>query len=290
MKPTLLVLAAGMGSRYGGLKQLDPMGPKGETLLDYSIRDAIAAGFAKVVFVIRHDFADAFKQSIGARHAGAIEVAYAFQQLDDLPAGFTLPADRVKPWGTAHAIRAARNVIAEPFVAINADDYYGADAYPRIVKFIAEGHIASAANIAMVGYPIRNTLSPNGTVNRGVCAIEHGLLKTVEEHVNIAERDGVITGVNLRGETVPIADDALVSMNFWAFAPSFFGLLETHFTEFLQARINEPKAECYIPTVVDALINSGAAQCAVLPTTGQWFGVTYPEDKPDVQRRLASIR
>lgn len=286
MQPTLLVLAAGMGSRYGGLKQLDPMGPAGETLLDYSIRDAIAAGFEKIVFVIRRDFAEAFRERIGARHAGTVEIDYAFQSLDDLPAGFTLPEGRTKPWGTAHAIRAARQVVNNPFVAINADDYYGADAYQRIVEYIRHGNIKDAADIAMVGYPIRNTLSPNGSVNRGVCTIRNGLLQSVEEHIDIRETSAGIHGKNLAGELVKLSPEALVSMNFWAFSTAFFDALETHFTAFLRDSIQEPKAECYIPSVVDSLIKRDGAQCEVLPTTGAWFGVTYPEDKPEVQRRL----
>lgn len=289
MKATLLVLAAGMGSRYGGLKQLDPMGPNGETLLDYSIRDAIAAGFGKIVFVIRRDFDQAFREGIGQRHEDAIEIAYAYQALDDLPAGFTPPADRTKPWGTAHAIRAARNEIDTPFVAINADDYYGADAYQRIADYIHAGKISGMGDIAMVGYPIKNTLSPNGTVNRGVCVTENGLLRSVEEHTDIAESDGEISGRNLAGERVTLPPEALVSMNFWAFSPAFFDALEEHFTAFLQARLQEPKAECYIPSVVDALIYTGRARCEVLPTKGQWFGVTYPEDKPEVQQRLLTL-
>ncbi|GHB99163.1 nucleotidyltransferase family protein [Cerasicoccus arenae] len=289
MKPTLLVLAAGMGSRYGGLKQLDQMGPQGETLLDYSLRDAHQAGFGKVVFVIRKDFADAFKTSVGARHADQIEVAYAFQELTDLPAGFTVPTDRIKPWGTAHAIRAARDVINEPFVAINADDYYGADAYQRIAQYLQSDTSSATTDIAMVGYPIHNTLSPHGSVNRGVCSLNGLYLQTVEEHTQISERKGVIRGNNLAGESVVIDPKTLVSMNFWAFPPSFFEPLEAYFTDFLRERGNELKSECYIPTVVDDMIKAGQTRCAVLPTTGEWFGVTYPEDKPLVQERLLAL-
>ncbi len=278
-----------MGSRYGGLKQLDPMGPNGETLLDFSITDAIKAGFKKVVFVIRRDFADEFKANVGARHADKIEVEYAFQELTDLPAGFSVPDGRVKPWGTAHAIRAARDVVSDPFVAINADDYYGRDAYQRIVDFLTANPDLDASQCAMVGYPIRNTLSPHGSVNRGVCRIDNNLLQTVEEHVNISDSDGVIRGENLAGDVVEIPESALVSMNFWAFSEDFFEVLESHFTDFLKARGEEMKSECYIPTVVDERIQSGATRCVVLPTNGEWFGVTYPEDKPAVQKRLAAL-
>ncbi|MEO0795847.1 MAG: sugar phosphate nucleotidyltransferase [Verrucomicrobiota bacterium] len=286
MNPTLLILAAGMGSRYGGLKQIDPMGPNGETLLDYSLNDAIAAGFGKVVFVIRQEFEETFRTVIGNKFQDRIEVAYAFQDLADLPEGFQVPEGRVKPWGTAHAIRAARNEIDTHFVAINADDYYGADAYHRIAEVIA-GMSDDAGDIAMIGYPIENTLSPNGTVNRGICTLDQTLLKTVEEHTAIAANEsGNISGDNLTGENVEIPNGALVSMNFWAFSPKFFEPLEKHFIEFLKANIEKEKSECYIPTVVDDLISSGLAHCHVYPTTGAWFGVTYPEDKALVQERL----
>ncbi len=278
-----------MGSRYGGLKQLDPMGPNGETLLDYSIHDAAKAGFKKVVFVIRRDFADAFKANVGNRNMDKLEVEYAFQELTDLPSGFSVPEGRVKPWGTAHAIRAARQVVSDPFVAINADDYYGSDAYQRVIDYLAANPAIDASQCAMVGYPIVNTLSPHGSVNRGVCRLDGELLQTVEEHTGIAERAGVIRGANLTGADVVIPHDALVSMNFWVFAPSFFDVLEAHFTAFLKEHGSEMKSECYIPTVVDDLIQRGEAQCVVLPTSGEWFGVTYPEDKPAVQKRLAQL-
>jgi len=290
MNPTLLVLAAGMGSRYGGLKQIDPMGPKGETLLDYSLAHAHAAGFDRVVFVIRRDFDQLFKDAVGDRYRNHFEVDYAFQDLEDLPAGFQTPPDRAKPWGTAHAILAARDRVHAPFVAINADDFYGADAYARIAKHLQEVDPDNPSEIAMVGYPVKNTLSPHGTVNRGVCAVHDGFLESVEEHTELAaDSRGTITGKNLRGESVEVDPDALVSMNFWAFTPAFFKPLETQFIDFLRARGEEPKAECYIPTVVDALIQNGDARCQVLATTGSWFGVTYPEDKPLVQERLKAL-
>jgi len=290
MKPTLVVLAAGMGSRYGGLKQMDPMGPNGETVLDYSVFDAIRAGFGRVVFIIREDFADAFKNGVGARFAGRIEVDYAFQRLDDLPAGFDVPEGRAKPWGTAHAVRAARDVVTGPFAVINADDFYGRDAYQRAADFLAAPATPNGvSHYAMVGYPLVNTLSDHGDVNRGICSLDDaGLLTYVEEFVAIErEADGVIRGNALDGSRRVIDAATPVSMNFWAFTPCLFGLLETEFTAFLKDHGEKEKSEFYIPTLVDSLIRNGSADCRVLETNSQWFGVTYPDDKPHV---VASIR
>jgi hypothetical protein len=292
MKPTLLVLAAGMGSRYGGLKQMDPMGPCGETVLDYSVFDAIRAGFGKVVFIIREDFADAFKDSVGARFAGRIEVDYAFQKLDDLPLGFRVPEGRTKPWGTAHAVRAARHVTQGPFAVINADDFYGADAYQSVARWFAStAGDAAKDHYAMVGYPLRNTLSDHGSVNRGICQTDaDGLLTEVEEVVDIArDADGIARGTALDGSRLEIADRCPVSMNFWGFTRPFFDQLEEHFTAFLREKGGEQKSECYIPTVVDDLIRRGTADCRVLDTTSSWFGVTYPEDKPHVVASIAKL-
>lgn len=279
-----------MGSRYGGLKQMDPMGPNGETVLDYSVFDAIRAGFGRVVFIIREDFAEAFKSGIGSRFAGSIEVDYAFQRLDDLPAGFSVPEDRAKPWGTAHAVRAARDLVKGPFAVINADDFYGRDAYRRAADFLTQ---ASAANgkshYAMVGYPLANTLSDHGDVNRGICSRDDaGLLTYVEEFVAIErEADGVIRGTALDGSRREVDAATPVSMNFWAFTPCLFGQLETEFTTFLRDHGGKEKSEFYIPTLVDSLIRADTADCRVLDTDSQWFGVTYPDDKPHV---VASIR
>ncbi len=289
-KPTLLVLAAGMGSRYGGLKQMDPMGPNGETVLDYSVFDAIRAGFGRVVFIIREDFAEAFKQGVGSRFADRIQVDYAFQRLDDLPEGFTVPEGRAKPWGTAHAVRAARSIVNEPFAVINADDFYGRDAYEVAARFLTTPPAADGkAHYAMVGYPLINTLSDHGDVNRGICATDaSGLLTAVEEYVKIErEADGVVRGNALDGTRNPVAEDGPVSMNFWAFSADFMTQLETEFTAFLANFGRVEKSECYIPTVVDALIRANTADCRVLETSSLWFGVTYPEDKPHV---VASIR
>lgn len=288
-KPTLLVLAAGMGSRYGGLKQMDPMGPNGETVLDYSVFDAIRAGFGRVVFIIREDFADAFRDSVGQRFADRISVDYVFQKLDDLPEGYSIPEGRVKPWGTAHAIRAARGAVNEPFAVVNADDFYGHDAYVRAAEFFRSLPEGDQSSMAMVGYPLENTLSDHGHVNRGICQTDAaGNLTNVEEYLNIErESDGTVRGNALDGTRRDIPDGTPVSMNFWAFGPAFFGQLEEAFTRFLSESGTELKSECYIPTVVDHLIHAGHAHCAVLKTTSPWFGVTYPDDKPFV---VTSIR
>jgi len=284
--PSLLVLAAGMGSRYGGLKQLDPMGPHGETVLDYSVFDAIRAGFDQVIFVIREDFSEAFKEGIGARFSSRIRVDYAFQRLDDLPAPYLPPADRAKPWGTAHAIRAARDLIKHPFAVINADDFYGRDAYVTACDFLRDNH---GTDCGMVAYPLVNTLSDHGNVNRGICeASPEGWLEGVEELVKIAcDESGEITGTGLDGKLRTLAPEAPASMNFWAFPPAFLMGLESEFLKFLSDHGDQPTGECYIPSVVDSLIRNGETRCKMLQTSASWFGVTYPEDKPHV---VASIR
>ncbi|MBK1834107.1 nucleotidyltransferase family protein [Roseibacillus ishigakijimensis] len=289
-KPTLLVLAAGMGSRYGGLKQMDPMGPNGETILDYSVFDAIRAGFGKVVFVIREDFAEAFKEGVGARFADRIEIDYAFQQLDDLPEGFSVPEGREKPWGTAHAVRAARHVINEPFAVINADDFYGANAYQTAADFLTNLPTDST-DYAIVGYYLKNTLSDHGGVNRGICtASADGLLVNVEEVVDIKRQaDGTVAGTGLDEKTRLVSEEDIVSMNFWCFSPAYFAQTEEHFAAFLREKIETPKSECYIPTVVDDFVEKGRATCKILPTSSSWFGVTYPDDKPLVVDAVAGL-
>lgn len=303
MQPTLLLLAAGMGSRYGGLKQLDAMGPSGQTMIDYAVIDAIRAGFGKVVFVIRKDFEAAFREQIGERLAGQIEVAYAFQDLHDLPDGHTLPESRSKPWGTAHAVRAARDCIAEPFAVINADDFYGREAYAQMAAHLQAADtteptqasdkrtrhdLIGSLSVSMVGYTLGHTLSPHGTVNRGICSLRDGLLQSVEEYTAIGvDADGQLRGNNLSGERVPLADDAVVSMNFWGFSPGIFEPLELGFEAFLKQRGTEAKSEYYLPSLVDELIRNGTVECPVLRTESPWFGVTYPEDK---SRVVDSIR
>jgi hypothetical protein len=292
MKPTLLVLAAGMGSRYGGLKQIDPMGPNGETVLDYSVYDAIRAGFGRVIFIIREDFAEAFKNGIGGRFADRIQVDYAFQKIDDLPEGFSVPNGRTKPWGTAHAVRAARHLLNEPFAVINADDFYGSDAYVRAAKFLTSPHSETdKAHYAMIGYPLVNTLSDHGHVNRGICTHnESGLLSSVEEYVQIdREADGVVRGNSLDGSRREVCETSPVSMNFWVFTPCFIDHLEREFTKFLENFGSLEKSESYIPTIVDTLIRSGLADCAVIDTTSHWFGVTYPDDKPHVVESIQKL-
>ncbi len=291
MKPTLLVLAAGMGSRYGGLKQIDPMGPNGETVLDYSVYDAIRAGFGRVVFIIREDFAQAFKDGIGARFADRIEVDYVFQRLDDLPDGYGVPDGREKPWGTAHAVRAARHAVNGHFAVINADDFYGRDAYQRAATFFDSLPESTTNEMALIGYPLENTLSDHGQVNRGICQIDPaGLLTNVEEYVSIdREADGHVRGNALDGERRIVAPGSLVSMNFWAFGPAFYQQLEEGFRRFLGEHGQQLKSECYIPTIVDQLIHSGHARCHVLRTTSLWFGVTYPADKPHVVESIRKL-
>ena len=292
MENTLLVLAAGMGSRYGGLKQMDPMGPNGETVLDYSVYDAIRAGFTRVVFIIREDFADPFKETIGSRFEGKIKVDYVFQKLDDLPEGFSVPEGREKPWGTTHAIRAARTAITGPFAVINADDFYGSDSYRQMATYFQQSADADSgvSHYCMVGYQLTKTLSDHGDVNRGICSDTDGFLKDVEEVTEIKrEDDGSIRGNWLDGERRPVSEASIASMNFWGFTADLFDHLEIHFTKFLKERGQEMKSECYIPTLVDELIRSGKADCKVLETTSSWFGVTYPEDKPHVVGNIQQL-
>ena len=292
MENTLLVLAAGMGSRYGGLKQVDPMGPNGETVLDYSVYDAIRAGFTRVIFIIREDFAEAFRNGIGSRFVNKIEVDYVFQKLDDLPTGFKVPEGREKPWGTVHAIRAARNKIDGPFTVINADDFYGSDAYQCIASHFKETSRSHSpvSHYAMVGYQITKTLSNHGAVNRGICLEQNGFLQDVEEVTEITRNnDGNIYGKGFHQERRQVPENAIASMNFWGFSSDLFDHLEAHFTAFLTKHGHEMKSECYIPTLVDDLIKSGKANCKILETTSSWFGVTYPADKPHVVENIQQL-
>ncbi|MBL9116438.1 MAG: nucleotidyltransferase [Verrucomicrobiaceae bacterium] len=292
MKPTLLILAAGMGSRYGGLKQIDPMGPAGETVMDFSVFDAIRAGFGKVVFVIRRDFEQQFKEQVGSKFEGRIPVEYAFQALDDLPSGFTVPEGRTKPWGTAHAMLAAESLIKEPCVMINADDFYGQDAYAVIAAYLntVQSSSSDKAQYCMVGFKLSNTLSDHGSVARGVCKVSpDGLLSSVTEMTKIFKTSS--GAENREDENAPVAltGNESVSMNFWGFTPDFFGHLRAAFLEFLQARGQELKSECYVPFVVDSLIQEGKAEVRVLPTSSKWFGVTYPEDKQVVVDSIKAL-
>ena len=287
MKPTLLVLAAGMGSRYGGLKQIDPMGPSGETILDYSVFDALRAGFGKVVFIIRPDFEQDFRERIAAKFAGRIDVGFAFQTIDQLPDGFTVPAGREKPWGTTHAILCARGAVETPFAVINADDFYGRDSYATLGRHLSLLSNAST-HYAMVGFTLKNTLSEHGTVARGVCQTDDaGKLTDIQELTKIAK---LPVGAEHRGEdgqVVALTGDEPVSMNMWGFTPAIFAQLEADFRGFLAAKGSEMKSEAYIPMSVGALIRSGQATCQVLRSDSTWFGVTYREDKPIVQASIA---
>lgn len=290
MQPTLVLLAAGMGSRYGGLKQLDAMGPSGQTMIDYAVTDARRAGFGKVVFVIRKDFEEAFRTQVGEKHSDRIDVRYAFQDLHDLPSGHSLPEGRTKPWGTAHAVRAARDCVAEPFAVINADDFYGREAYAQMAAHLSGRSNSEALTASMVGYILKNTLSPHGNVNRGICSIQEGLLQSVEEYTSIGyDEDGVLSGDNMAGQRVELPSDAVVSMNFWGLTPAIFEPLEARFEAFLQERRDEEKAEYYLPSLVDSLIQEGAVTCPVLQTESPWFGVTYPEDKARVVESIQQL-
>jgi hypothetical protein len=290
---TLLVMAAGMGSRFGGLKQMAAMGPHGETLLDYAVFDARRAGFDRVVFVIRAEFATAFKHQISERYAGPVD--YVLQDLHDLPPGFTATAERSKPWGTLHAVWSARHLVDGPFAVINADDFYGQDAYRKVAGFLSSPQAPAPAaairsHYCMLGYRLANTLSGHGGVNRGICAQHQGFLTRVEEFKNIvADRDGHCCGSNQAGQTVNIAPDAVVSMNIWGFTPAIFEQMGQHFARFLTQHGTRLTAECYIPDVVDALIRSGQADCRVLTTNSAWFGVTYPQDQSVCADNIASL-
>ncbi len=286
--PSLIVLAAGMGSRYGGLKQLDPMGPNGETVLDYSVYDAIRAGFDRVIFVIREDFAEAFKTGIGERFAQLIQVDYAYQRLDDLPAPFVPPVGRTKPWGTTHAIRAARELVDGPFAVINADDFYGADAYFKASRFLKS---SNEVRCGLVAYPLENTLSEHGSVNRGICEVsQERMLLAVEEVVKIArDQSGEIVGIGLNGERRALNPKAPASMNFWAFPKRFMANIEIEFFDFLVQHGDKETSEFYIPTVVDNLIHKGKCECEVIETSATWFGVTFPEDKSYVVQSIAGL-
>ncbi len=289
MKPTLFVLAAGMGSRYGGLKQLDPLGPNGETIMDYSIYDAIRAGFGKVVFVIRKDFEQDFRDKILSKYEGHIPVEVVFQSVDKLPAGFECPAERTKPWGPAHAVLMAKDTIKEPFAVINADDFYGRNSFEVIAKELMRPR-EKKGDYAMVGFRVGNTMTENGSVSRGVCENKDGLLTSVVERKSIAynpEHEIVFTDEN--GEEQKLPPNTPVSMNMWGFTPDYFDFAEREFIKFLKKDLNTPKAEQVIPDVADALIKSDEATIKVLDTDSHWFGVTYAEDRPGVVAKFAEL-
>lgn len=285
-KPTLLVMAAGMGSRYGGLKQIDPVGPSGETLMDYSIFDAIRAGFGKVVFIIRKDIEAPFKEIIGAKFEKRIPVEYAFQELDKIPEGFKVPEGRTKPWGTTQAVLMAEDVIHEPFAVINADDFYGEEGYQVLEKHLTSG----SPDFAMVGFVLRNTLSDFGSVARGVSrADSNGYLQSVVELTTV-ERDGhAAKDTDASGKVTHLTGDELVSMNMWGFTPAVFPQLRERFHAFLERSGTELKSENYVPSTVNELVSSGQARVKVLRTNDAWFGVTYREDRPRVVDSIAAL-
>jgi len=299
MKPTLLVLAAGMGSRYGGLKQMDGLGPNGETIIDYSIHDAVEAGFGKVVYIVRESFKTDMEAHVKEKYAGVktidgkpLEFVFVTQELDKIPAPFTVPEERVKPWGTAHAVLMAKDVIHEPFLVINGDDFYGKESF-QIAGDWCRKHANTAGEYAIIGFELENTLSENGSVSRGICSYDKdGNLTNVAEHLNIVkEANGKVYGDNsVNGQNhVELDAKALCSMNMWGFTPDYFEKSAEIFKGFLKENITEPKKEYYIPFAVDVIVKEGKGSCQVLSTPSRWFGVTYKEDRPGVVAKFAEL-
>ena len=288
MKRTLFVLAAGMGGRYGGRKQIDGLGPNGETIMDYSVFDALRAGFGKIVFVIRKDFADDFKRVVLAKYEGKVPCEICFQAIENVPEGYTYNPERTKPWGTNHAVLMGKDLIKEPFAVINADDFYGKESFEVLAKFLNE--VAGKQNqYCMVGYRVCNTLSEHGSVSRGVCETDaEGNLTNVVERTSIERKEnGIVYTVD--GVDYALPENAPVSMNMWGFTPEYFGYVEEAFKTFLKERGQELKSEFYIPTLVNDLIVAGKATCRVLDTTAKWFGVTYAEDRQMVVDKIAAL-
>lgn len=279
---TLIVMAAGMGSRFGGLKQIAPVGKNGEALLDFSVYDAVQAGFNKVVFVIKHAIEEDFRKMVAKHIEGKVQVEYAFQETDKLPDGYVCPAERSKPWGTAHAILCCRELVNEPFAVVNADDYYGKNAFKHVAEFLKQ----EPDDYCMVGFRLKNTLTDNGYVSRGVCETENGELKSVTERTKIV--DCKYTEDDGKSWTA-MSPDTVVSMNMWGFIPDLFGYIEDGFKRFLNEKINEPKAEYYLPSVVSELIEKGEKRVKMLVAEDKWYGVTYKEDKDDVAAALAEM-
>ena len=289
MKPTLFVLAAGMGSRYGGLKQLDGLGPNGETIMDYSIYDAIKAGFGKVVFVIRKSFEADFRAVVVNKFKNLIDVEVVFQDITDVPEGCTYNPEREKPWGTNHAVLMGRDVIKEPFAVINADDFYGQESFAILADFL-RSVVGKSNEYCMVGYRVGNTLSESGSVSRGVCVVdENNLLKNVVERTHIEEKGGTIIFIDENGEEVSIPAETPVSMNMWGFTPDYFDYSLEYFKQFLAENGDKLKSEFYIPLAVNNLIVEGRATCEVLDTPSKWFGVTYAEDRPQVVLKISEL-
>lgn len=287
MQPTLLILAAGMASRYGSLKQIQQFGPSGETIIDYSIYDAIRAGFGKIVFIIRENFAEDFKEIFEPKLKGKVETAYVFQDMNAFTDGFEIPADRTKPWGTAHAVLCAKDVINEPFAVINADDFYGYDAFKKMAEFLNDE--CDSNRYSVVGYELGKTVSDYGSVSRGVCEVNaQGNLAGIVERTKITVENGKIAYED--GDVkVELGPQTPVSMNFWGFDPTVFEVSEKLFSQFLEQNITNPKSEFFIPIVVDSFISAGLGSVKVIPTSSQWFGVTYKEDAPGVQASLSAL-
>jgi UTP-glucose-1-phosphate uridylyltransferase len=284
--PTLLIMAAGMGSRYGGLKQIDPVGPGGATILEYSIYDALRAGFGKIVFVIRKNIEQEFKDAVGSRFEAHVPVEYVFQELDKLPSGFAVPAGRTKPWGTTHAVLMAAEVIHEPFAVINADDFYGAESYRVLSRHLQ----SDAHDYGMAGFILRETLSAFGSVARGVCRVSSdGLLNGIEELTSIKVLGNGAQNTDAAGQMISLTGDETVSMNMWGFTPRIFPQLRALFCSFLESSGADLKAECYLPKAMNQLVADGEVRVRVLRSRGTWFGVTYREDLPQVAEEIGRL-
>lgn len=287
MKPTLLILAAGLGSRYGGVKQMDKIGPSGESIIDYSVYDAIRAGFKKVVFVLNSKIIDDFKTIYEPRLKNKIKTEYILQELNHLPEGYTCPPNRLKPWGTGHAVLVAEKYIHEPFAVINADDFYGAQAYQLIADFLINAE-NSQNNFAMVGFILKNTLSNHGTVSRGICRVDNGLLTEVIERTQIHKQGNQVV-YGSKGNEMPISGESIVSMNFWGFTPEYFKQTGKEFQKFIQKNFDQLDAEFYMPFALSQLLKSNEATCEVLTSNSKWFGVTYKEDKEATIEKITSL-
>jgi choline kinase len=287
MQPTLLILAAGMASRYGSMKQTEGFGPSGETIMDYSIYDAIRAGFGKVVFIIRKDFADTFKANFDAKLKGKIAIEYVYQELDSFVDPADIPKGRTKPWGTGHAVLCAKDVIKEPFAVINADDFYGQDAFEKAATFLKNECDEKTA--AIIGYQLNKTLSDHGTVSRGVSEVDDkNNLVSITERTSIARKEGKII-YEESGRQHEVPENSMVSMNFWCFHPSVFGIIEVLFAQFVKLNKENIKAEFFIPIIADHFIRHEGGKIRVIPTSSQWFGVTYKEDAPSVKASLDKL-
>lgn len=289
-QPALIVMAGGIGSRYGGLKQVEPIGPNGEIVIDYAIHDALRAGFGKVIFVIRREIEDIFRERIGRKVEQRVDTSYVFQDIENIPPGFSVPAGRKKPWGTGHAVLSCKGAVDRPFAVINSDDFYGPGAFTALADFLGEASdpVGGPYAYAMVGYVLRNTLSEHGSVARGVCEVTaEGYLAGVQERTRIQPFDGEIRYSENGIDWTPISGDSLVSLNTWGFTPSFIGELEARFPVFLEENAgNLEKAEYFLPDVVNDLLQEGRARVKVLPVAEKWFGVTYPADRPAVQEAI----